>query len=120
MRQKRMAETARLSWTATLQLLMQRKALAMLALGFGCGLPFFLVFDTLSAWLRGEGLSLERIAFFSLATLSYAFKFLWAPLLDRTALNALAKCRFSPATLGGVPQASWTQVRFVWKLGADG
>ena len=27
-----------------------------------CGLPFFLVFDTLSAWLRGEGLSLERIA----------------------------------------------------------
>jgi PAT family beta-lactamase induction signal transducer AmpG len=60
--------------------------LATLALGFSCGLPFFLVFDTLSAWLRGEGLSLERIAFFSLATLPYAFKFLWAPLLDRTAV----------------------------------
>ena len=89
MRQTRMAETARLSWQATLQVLMQRKALVMLALGFGCGLPFFLVFDTLSAWLRGEGLSLERIAFFSLATLSYAFKFLWAPLLDRAAVPGL-------------------------------
>ncbi len=79
----------RLSWKAALQVFLQRKALAMLALGFSCGLPFFLVFDTLSAWLRGEGLSLEAIAFFSLATLSYAFKFLWAPLLDRVSLPIL-------------------------------
>lgn len=84
-----MGQAENSSWTAAVQAFLQRKMLAMLALGFSCGLPFFLVFDTLSAWLRGEGLSLERIAFFSLATLSFAFKFLWAPLLDRTAVPGL-------------------------------
>lgn len=56
----------------------------MMALGFAAGLPFLLIFDTLSAWLRDAGLTLEVIGFFSLATLVYAFKFLWAPLVDRT------------------------------------
>jgi len=84
-----MGQTRTLSWTAALQAILQRKMLATLMLGFGCGLPFFLVFDTLSAWLRGEGLSLERISFFSLATLAFAFKFLWAPLLDRTAVPGM-------------------------------
>jgi len=55
-----------------------------MAFGFSAGLPFLLVFDTLSAWLRAEGLTLEKIGFFSLATLVYSFKFLWAPLVDRT------------------------------------
>jgi PAT family beta-lactamase induction signal transducer AmpG len=85
----RMGQAQDLSWKGVLQTILQRKMLAMLALGFGCGLPFFLVFDTLSAWLRGEGLSLERIAFFSLATLAFAFKFLWAPFLDRTGVPGL-------------------------------
>ena len=35
-------------------------------------------------WLRKAGLSLEVIAFFSLATLAYSAKFLWAPVVDRT------------------------------------
>ncbi len=67
----------------------ERRALIMLALGFAAGLPNLLVFDTLSAWLRDSGLSLEVISFFSLATLSYSFKFLWAPLIDRTAVPGL-------------------------------
>jgi PAT family beta-lactamase induction signal transducer AmpG len=62
----------------------------MLALGFSAGLPFLLVFDTLSAWLRESGLSLEVIGFFSLATLSYAFKFVWAPLVDRAPIPVLS------------------------------
>ena len=62
----------------------ERRSLVMLALGFAAGLPFWLIFDTLSAWLRQAGLSLDVIAFFTLATLAYAFKFLWAPLVDRT------------------------------------
>ena len=47
----------------------ERPTLIMMALGFAAGLPFLLIFDTLSAWLRDEGLSLEVIGFFSLATL---------------------------------------------------
>jgi len=62
----------------------ERRIAIMLALGFASGLPFLLIFDTLSAWLRQSNLSLQTIAFFGLATLVYAFKFLWAPLLDRT------------------------------------
>ncbi len=66
-----------------------RRTLVMLGLGFASGLPYMLVFDTLSTWLRDSGLSLEVIGFFSLATLSYSFKFLWAPLIDRTAVPGL-------------------------------
>lgn len=69
----------------------ERRALVMLLLGFSSGLPYLLVFDTLSAWLRTAGLSLSAITLFSLATLVYSFKFVWAPLLDRTQLPVLTK-----------------------------
>ena len=72
-----------------LVLFLDRRILVMLALGFSSGLPNLLIFDTLSAWLRESGLSLEVISFFSLATLAYSFKFLWAPLVDRTAVPVL-------------------------------
>ena len=52
-------------------------------------LPFFLIFDTLSAWLREAGLSLQTITVFALATLSYALKFVWAPVIDRVRLPVL-------------------------------
>ena len=61
----------------------------MVALGFSAGLPYFLVFDTLSAWLRASGLSLEVIGFFSLVTLVSSFKFLWAPFVDRAQVPLL-------------------------------
>src|SRR3954451_24339666 len=67
----------------------ERRALVMLALGFSASLPYFLVFDTLSAWLRSAGLSLEVIGFFSLVTLISSFKFLWAPLVDRVQVPVL-------------------------------
>ena len=67
----------------------ERRTLVMLALGFSAGLPFLLIFDTLSAWLRVAGLSLEVIGFFSLTTLIYSFKFLWAPLIDRARVPLL-------------------------------
>ena len=69
----------------------ERRTIVMLALGFSSGLPFLLIFDTLSAWLRDAGLSLEVIAIFSLATLAYSAKFLWAPLVDRTSIPGLTK-----------------------------
>ena len=61
----------------------------MLGLGFACGLPNLLIFDTMSAWLRESGLSLEVISLFSLATLAYSLKLLWAPLVDRAAIPGL-------------------------------
>ena len=68
----------------------ERPALVMVALGFSAGLPYYLIFDTLSAWLRASGLSLEVIGFFSLVTLVSTFKFLWAPFIDRAQVPVLA------------------------------
>jgi len=75
-------------WSA-LAVFLERRTLVMLALGFAAGLPNLLVFDTLSAWLRESGVTLQAIGFFSLATLAYSFKFLWAPIVDRTSLPVL-------------------------------
>jgi PAT family beta-lactamase induction signal transducer AmpG len=72
-----------------LAVFVERQTLVMVALGFASGLPFYLIFDTLSAWLRQVGLSLEVIGLFSLATLVFSFKFLWAPLVDRTSVPVL-------------------------------
>jgi PAT family beta-lactamase induction signal transducer AmpG len=69
----------------------ERPVLIILGLGFGSGLPNFLIFDTMSAWLRAAGLALTVISLFSLATLPYSFKFLWAPLVDRTEIPLLTR-----------------------------
>ena len=78
------------SWKS-LKVFFERRSLVMLALGFASGLPYMLIFDTLSAWLREAGLSLKVIGIFSLATLSFSLKFLWAPLIDRTHVPVLTK-----------------------------
>ncbi len=67
----------------------ERRVLVMLLLGFAAGLPFLLIFDTLSVWLRQSGVSLQSISIFALATLSYALKFIWAPVIDRVRLPML-------------------------------
>jgi PAT family beta-lactamase induction signal transducer AmpG len=79
----------RRSFWSALAVYTERSALVMIALGFSAGLPYYLVFDTLSAWLRASGLSLEVIGFFSLVTLISSFKFLWAPFVDRTSVPLL-------------------------------
>ena len=61
----------------------------MLFLGFSAGLPLFLVFGTLSIWLRREGIDRSAIGFVSWVTLLYGLKFLWAPLVDRLPLPFL-------------------------------
>lgn len=73
----------------TLAFFLERRSLVMLGLGFASGLPYMLIFDTLSLWLRDAGASLAVIGFFSLATLSFTFKFLWAPLIDRAKVPVL-------------------------------
>src|SRR6185312_4875354 len=79
------------TWSETLSVYRERATVTMYGLGFACGLPFWLIYDTLTAWLRQAGLSLDIIAFFTLATLPYAFKFLWAPVLDRTHVPVLTR-----------------------------
>ena len=66
-----------------LRAFLRRRTLVMLGLGVSSGLPFLLIFDTLSAWLREAGLPLKVISTFVLATFVYTFKFAWAPVIDQ-------------------------------------
>lgn len=65
----------------------------LIALGFASGLPLALTRTTLSAWMTNAGVDLRTIGLFSLVTLPYSFKFVWAPLLDRFSLPLLGRRR---------------------------
>uniref|UniRef100_UPI0025E23CE4 MFS transporter n=1 Tax=Brevundimonas sp. TaxID=1871086 RepID=UPI0025E23CE4 len=85
------ATAEKLGWWDSIKVYGERRVFAMLLLGFAAGLPNLLIYDTLSAWLRESGLSLEVISFFALAGLVYSLKMVWAPLVDRTSIPVLTK-----------------------------
>jgi len=65
--------------------------LRMLLLGFSAGLPFMLVFSTLTAWLRDEGVSRTAIGFFAWIGITYSVKVFWSPVVDRIRLPLLTR-----------------------------
>jgi MFS transporter, PAT family, beta-lactamase induction signal transducer AmpG len=73
------------------EIVADRRLAFMLALGFSAGLPFLLVFSTLSAWLREAGIARTEIGFLSYIALAYSFKFLWAPIVDRRDVPFLSR-----------------------------
>ena len=76
-------------WRRALAAYREPSVAGMLFLGFSAGLPFPLVFATLSRWLSETGVSLHTIGLFSFAGLAWGFKFVWAPLVDRMPLPIL-------------------------------
>lgn len=85
------------SWKHAFSIYFRPQVIGMSLLGFSAGLPFLLVFSTLSAWLRDSGVTLSVIGFFSWVGLTYSVKVIWAPVVDRLALpfltNLLGKRR---------------------------
>ena len=63
----------------------------MLLLGFSAGLPLLLVLGTLSFWLREAGIDRTTIGYLSWVGLAYAFKWVWAPLVDRMPIPLLTR-----------------------------
>ena len=63
----------------------------MAFLGFSSGLPFLLVAGTLAYWLKENGIVLKDITMIASAGMTYAFKFVWAPLLDHWRLPGFAR-----------------------------
>jgi len=61
----------------------------MAFLGFSAGLPFLLVFSTLAAWLREDGVSKSAIGFFAWVGITYSVKVFWAPIVDRISIPLL-------------------------------
>ncbi len=70
------------------EIIFNKRMLACVILGFSSGLPLYLLFQLLPAWLRSEGIDLKTIAVFALIQLPYTWKFIWAPLMDRYNLIA--------------------------------
>ncbi|WP_229238443.1 AmpG family muropeptide MFS transporter [Dyella amyloliquefaciens] len=69
----------------------QPAAWTMFLLGFSSGLPFLLVAGTLAYWLKEKGIELKDITMIASAGMTYAFKFLWAPLLDHWRLPGFCR-----------------------------
>ncbi|WP_447043885.1 AmpG family muropeptide MFS transporter [Vreelandella sp. H-I2] len=83
--------TPQRSWLAALAIYCRAPVITMLFLGFSAGLPFLLVFSTLSAWLRSDGVEVAAIGFFAWIGMLYSIKFFWAPVVDRLALPLLTR-----------------------------
>src|SRR5258706_12143058 len=79
--------------TSVLRVFANRRAAALVLLGFSSGLPLALTGATLQAWLTRSGLDMKEVGLFGVVGLPYALKFAWAPLLDRFAPPFLGRRR---------------------------
>lgn len=84
-------QAQRTGWLQAVLVYRHPKVLAMLFLGFSAGLPFMLVFSTLSAWLREAGIERTAIGMLSWVGLVFTLKFFWAPIVDRVPLPWLTR-----------------------------
>lgn len=77
------------TWREGFTVYVRPTTLALAFLGFSSGLPYLLVFSTLTAWLRDTSVDLTTIGFFAWVGLFYSLKFVWAPWVDRTSIPLL-------------------------------
>lgn len=70
---------------------LQSKVLVIFFLGFSAGLPFLLVYSTLTAWLQESGLATRTISMFAWLGFAYSFKFAWSPIVDAARIPVLTE-----------------------------
>ena len=66
-----------------IKLILQKRMLVILILGFSSGLPLSLITTTLQAWLTVSNVDLTAIGVFSFVGMPYLYKFIWAPFFDK-------------------------------------
>lgn len=94
--------TASTSQPSIWQQIFSKNMLLCVYTGFCSGLPYFVLIQLMQAWFTKAGLDIKTVAAFTLTSLPYTWKFLWAALLDR----------YSPPFLG--LRRSWI---FISQLG---
>lgn len=72
---------------------MNRKMMICVFLGFTSGMPLYVLFQLVPAWLRSHEVDLATIGLFALVSLPYTWKFAWSPLMDRYKLPFLGRRR---------------------------
>jgi PAT family beta-lactamase induction signal transducer AmpG len=93
------------------EILLSRKMLACMFLGFSSGMPLFVGTHLVPAWLRTNEVDLATIGLFAILGLPYTWKFVWSPLMDR----------YSPPFLGR--RRGWallTQLSLILCIGVMG
>lgn len=79
--------------------------------GFCSGMPLYVLIVLVSAFLKSSGVDLKIIGLFSIVTMPYTWKFLWAPFVDRFKILGLGRRR------------GWmlfTQITLILTIGAVG
>jgi PAT family beta-lactamase induction signal transducer AmpG len=85
------AKSVHASWLDAIKAYWRPRVRGMLFLGFSAGLPYMLVFATLSRWLREAGIERSTIGFLSWVMLAYAFKWVWSPAVDRLPIPIITR-----------------------------
>lgn len=70
---------------------LQEKVLVIFFLGFSSGLPFPLVYATLTTWLEEADIQRSTISTFAWLGFAYSLKFIWAPLVDSLKVPLLTR-----------------------------
>ncbi|VEI57584.1 AmpG-like permease [Pasteurella multocida] len=70
-----------------------RNMLLCIFTGFSSGLPSYLLFQMVPAWLSSNNVDIKTIGFFTLIGFPYTWKFIISPLLDRYYPNFLGRRR---------------------------
>lgn len=71
---------AKQDWRASV---FNRRMVICVFTGLASGMPLYVLFQLVPAWLREGGVSLAEIGLFALVGIPYTWKFVWAPLMDR-------------------------------------
>ncbi len=79
------------SWRSALDIYRDSRFCSIFFLGLSAGLPLALVGNTLFMWLAREEIDKTTVGLFSVVALPYAFKFLWAPIIDRARFPLLTR-----------------------------
>lgn len=86
-----MSEQNNKRWLESLAIYTKPRVIAMFFLGFSAGLPFLLVFSTLTAWLTDEQISRTTIGFFAWVGITYSVKVIWSPVVDHLHIPFLTR-----------------------------
>jgi PAT family beta-lactamase induction signal transducer AmpG len=78
---------------AILKVVLSRRMLVALIMGYASGLPLELTSSVLKTWMREQDVNLTVIGLFALVGLPYTLKFLQAPLLDRFSIPRMGRRR---------------------------
>lgn len=83
--------SARRSWAEAFGIYLHPRVIGMLFLGFSAGLPFLLLFSTLSLLLRDAEVTRTAVGFFAWVGITFSIKVLWAPVVDHIPLPWLTR-----------------------------